>query len=314
MRAGSNPGVDSERDTAAAGCDSVCCRTTVREVPLPSQPARLPIPSAAAAPASEHASASVGILRERTFPTVTTFSPTERSAAFSRENGSAREGVRPRGRGLRLLRRQAEGEDGAPGPGIELELPTHQLRELPRDREPEAAAGGLMAVVCAVEPVEDVLRMLRRDSRAFVLDDEPRDAVLRLRADSDRRARRRVQDRVLDEDAPDLHHALLVRDGEDVAVEHLEWMVRRPRHRREVAGDDAGDLADRERLALDAQLARVEPGQVEQLRGELREARHLVAHAREELESRLLVHLLVGEQLDEAAQREERGTQLVRRV
>ncbi len=58
----------------------------------------------------------------------------------------------------------------------------------------------------------------------------------------------------------------------------------------------------------------IEPGEVEQLGGELRQAVDLLAHPAEELAPGLLVELLVDEQLEEAAEREERRPQLVRRV
>ena len=65
---------------------------------------------------------------------------------------------------------------------------------------------------------------------------------------------------------------------------------------------------------LDPHPAGVEPREVEQVGGELRQPRHLLAHRLEELLARLLVQVLVGHQLQEPAQREQRRAQLVRRV
>ena len=69
-----------------------------------------------------------------------------------------------------------------------------------------------------------------------------------------------------------------------------------------------------DRLALDAQAAGVEAGEVEELAGELRQAVDLLAHANEELPLRGVVEILVGQELQVARQGEERGSELVRRV
>src|SRR6266566_4291887 len=50
----------------------------------------------------------------------------------------ARKGLRERGRGD-LRERQREGEGGQPWTRIHRDVPTHQLRELPSDRQTEAA-------------------------------------------------------------------------------------------------------------------------------------------------------------------------------
>src|SRR3954451_7222228 len=59
-----------------------------------------------------------------------------------------------------------------------------------------------------------------------------------------------------------------------------------------------------DRLRRDRQPACVEPREVEQLRRELREPRHLLAHLHEELLARLLVQARLLEQLEEAGERE----------
>ena len=59
-----------------------------------------------------------------------------------------------------------------------------------------------------------------------------------------------------------------------------------------------GDPREVDRLALDAQAAGVEAGEVEQLAGELRQAVDLLAHANEELLLRGVVEVLVVEELE----------------
>ena len=88
-------------------------------------------------------------------------------------------------------------------------------------------------------------------------------------------------------------------------------MLREPRV--ELAGDGAGELGEVHRLGVQLDRPGVEPRQVEQVHGQLLEPLHLLAHRLEELAPGVLVEVLVLEQLDEAAQREDRRAQLVRR-
>ena len=60
--------------------------------------------------------------------------------------------------------------------------------------------------------------------------------------------------------------------------------------------------------------AGVEPAQVEQVAGELRQPAHLLAGRLHELGARVRVEVLLGQELEEPAQREERRAQLVRRI
>ena len=84
------------------------------------------------------------------------------------------------------------------------------------------------------------------------------------------------------------------------------------RGRRELAGDLARELADVGRLRPQLERAGLQPREVEQLGGELAHAVDLAAQLVEELAPRLLVEVLVGQQLEEAAEREDRRAQLVR--
>ena len=64
----------------------------------------------------------------------------------------------------------------------------------------------------------------------------------------------------------------------------------------------------------DGQLPGIDPREVEEVGREPRETLNLPLHRLDEAAARLLVEVLVREQLEEAADREQRGTQLVRRV
>ena len=79
----------------------------------------------------------------------------------------------------------------------------------------------------------------------------------------------------------------------------------------EVLGDLPGDLGEPHLLALDPDPARIHPGEVEQVGGEVRQPVDLAPRRREELAAGALVEILVVEQLEEAGDREERRPQLV---
>ena len=75
--------------------------------------------------------------------------------------------------------RQPQREHRPAGLRLHLQRAAHRLRQLPRDREPQPAAGGELPVD-AVEALEDVLHMLGRDSRPLVLDGEQRRPPARI--------------------------------------------------------------------------------------------------------------------------------------
>ena len=77
-------------------------------------------------------------------------------------------------------------------------------------------------------------------------------------------------------------------------------------------GHGARELGEVHRLRVQLDRAGVEPREVEQVHRQLLQPRDLLAHRLEELAPRVLVEVLVLEQLDEAAQREDRRAQLVR--
>ena len=78
-------------------------------------------------------------------------------------------------------------------------------------------------------------------------------------------------------------------------------------------GHAAREVAEIRRLRAQLERARLELGEVEQVGRELAQPRDLLADDRDELAPRLVVELLVLEQLEEAAEREDRRAQLVRR-
>ena len=127
---------------------------------------------------------------------------------------------------------------------------------------------------------------------------------------------RRVHERVLDERPGDLEHPLLV--AEHAAAVSGDQLERPRRSVRETAANSSTTVsatsARSTGLASTVQLPRVRAREVEQLGRELRQPVDLLAHRRQELGARLVVQLLVGQQLEEAAEREQRRAQLVRRV
>ena len=122
-----------------------------------------------------------------------------------------------------------------------------------------------------------------------------------------------MHERVLDQHARDLQHALLVAEHER-AVAALERQAPPVRARSELVDHRLRDRIEIDRLAFDAQPPRIGAREVEQLRRELRQAIDLLAHRREELAAGRLVELLVAEQLEEAAEGEDRRAELVRGV
>src|SRR5438105_3084420 len=74
---------------------------------------------------------------------------------------------------------------------------------------------------------------------------------------------------------------------------------------------DGGEI---EALPGDCETPRVEPGEIEQVSRELLQPRHLLAGLVQELRPCLGVEILARQQLEEAAEREQRRAQLVRGV
>ncbi len=129
------------------------------------------------------------------------------------------------------------------------------------------------------------------------------------------RALRRVPQGVLDQDAPDLVHALLVGEHfrRSVRVE-LERAATRLGDRAELLADDPGGRQRGRRPVLHLELAGVESREVEKIGRKPRQAIDLAAHLPEEVPAHVGVEVFVVEKLEKSAQREERGAQLVGRV
>ena len=87
---------------------------------------------------------------------------------------------------------------------------------------------------------------------------------------------------------------------------------RRPRP--ELGRQQLADGCEIEALPRDGETSRVEPGEIEQIGRKLLQPRHLLARLVQELRARLGVEILAREQLEEAAEREQRRAQLVRGV
>ena len=120
---------------------------------------------------------------------------------------------------------------------------------------------------------------------------------------------------VLHQGAADLENPLLVPEGRDLAIAgELERVLAVAGHGLELLEQQHGDSAEIDGRPLEMQVAGVEPGEIEELLGQFRQALDLLAHADEKLASRRLVELLVGEKLQVSPQGEERRAQLVRRV
>src|SRR4051794_2165708 len=180
---------------------------------------------------------------------------------------------------------------------VQLELALHQLRELVRDRQPQATAGGARPVT-AVEALEHLLTLLGWHARAVVDDLEGHAAAVRARADADARSRRRVHERVLEHGAADAQHLVGIGQRRHGAVGlDGEAAAAGPRRRLELAAEHLGGGVQVDRFGLDRQAPRVHARQIEQVGGHAREPRHLVAHRVQEVVARPLVDLLVLEQL-----------------
>ena len=123
-----------------------------------------------------------------------------------------------------------------------------------------------------------------------------------------------MTERVLDECPPDPENPLLVAQGRRVAGQDLQRMPARVRDRPELVPQIVRDLGEVDRPSVDAQAPGIQPREVEEILREPLEAVDLLPHRLEELPPRRLVELLVRQQLDEPAKREERRSQLVRGV
>ena len=204
-------------------------------------------------------------------------------------------------------------EPGARAGVVEVDPAAVRLRDRPHDRQAEARRAAAVAVA-AHEALEDPLAQLGGHAGAVVLHGQQDVAVLRRDTRAHVRARRRVPDRVLDENSTDLEDAKLVCERDRALTFVLELVLRGCRSRSELVDEVPAESVEVDRLAFHVQTAGIQPREVEEVGCELRQPVHLVPHRFEELTAGRLVELLVVEQLQEARQGEQRRPQLVRRV
>src|SRR5712691_3348685 len=155
--------------------------------------------------------------------------------------------------------------------------------------------------------------MLRRDAGPFILHGQENRAVPARGSQPNRRARRGVNDCVLDEYPTDLQRTFLVSERRRLwaAAVDAKIVAARTGDRAEFVDERLGEHRHVDGITLYAEAAGIEAGEVEQIRRELRQPLDLLAHGRHELRLRLRIELLVRHQLEEAAEREERRPQLV---
>ena len=123
-----------------------------------------------------------------------------------------------------------------------------------------------------------------------------------------------MRQRVVDEDTHHLRHALgiALRPDRSVGQAHLELGLVAREHRGELLADPTHERSQVGALGMQLECARLELRQVKEAGGQRHEAIDLLAQLAEEALARLVVEVLVLEQLEEAAEREQRGAQLVR--
>jgi len=86
----------------------------------------------------------------------------------------------------------------------------------------------------------------------------------------------------------------------------VELLACRTRARPEFGREHIADRTEIEALVSNGEPPGVDPGQVEQIGCELRQARHLPTHRDQELRPRLRIDLLAREQLEKPGERMER--------
>ena len=121
--------------------------------------------------------------------------------------------------------------------------------------------------------------------------------------------------RVVDQDPHDLRQPLRIARRIERTLGHSQPQlgVLLRRRRRELAGDHAAERADVGGLGAQLERSGLQAREVQQVGRQLAEPVDLPADLLDERAPRLVVELLVGEELEEPAQREDRRAQLVRR-
>src|SRR5690606_29187966 len=187
-------------------------------------------------------------------------------------------------RRLLLRQRQPQGERAPEaGRALDLERTAVERRELAREREADPGTEAVGGGGGLVEAVEDAFEVAGRDAGAGVADADDRVRAVLLQPEMDLAALRGEPERVGEEVADDLLDDLRVAgEHERRGRAHVE----RDALRLGEAGEGTGERAEErgEVLALRAErpLARVKPGEVEELVDEAEEAVGLGPHPDEE--------------------------------
>ena len=177
----------------------------------------------------------------------------------------------------------------------------------PRPEPPELVAG--------VEAFEDSVAVVRVDSGSVVSDGHLDGAAALLCRDGDRGSLRGVGQRVVNEDTKDLRQPIGVGGGDGVS-QTLDRQLRAMSldHRAELGRHALGQPSRVDAVGSKLKRVGVQLREVEEVGGQLLEPRDLLAHRSHELGAGLRIRVLVLEQLDEPAEREDGGAQLVRGV
>ena len=240
--------------------------------------------------------------------------PSARSAAIRPVGSLTRApllSASPRTRQLR--RRQVEREGGEAFVRGDRDPPPHALRQLACDRQAEPRAiAGFRRVEALEDPPLDALR----DARPFIGDGQLDAAVDGVGGHGHLGALGGVREGIVEQDTGDLTHPLRVGAGDHRAARaaQLEPRAVLVGARPELERDVAGEGVEVDGVGLDDDRPGVELGEVEQVGGELGQPLDLLAHRVHELGPLLGARVLVLEQLDEAAEAEDRRAQLVRGV
>ena len=191
--------------------------------------------------------------------------------------------------------------------------PAHALGQLAGDRQAEP---GAVPGFGRVEALEDPRLDALRDARPFIGDGQLDAAVDGVGGHDHLGALGGVGEGVIEQDTGDLPHPLRVGPGDHRAAgaAQLEPRPVLVGARAELECDVAGKGAEVDGVGFDDDRSGVELGEVEQVGGQLGQPLDLLAHRVDELGPLLRARVLVLEQLDEAAEAEDRRAQLVRGV
>ncbi|VXB79402.1 hypothetical protein PSCLAVI8L_180245 [Pseudoclavibacter sp. 8L] len=191
------------------------------------------------------------------------------------------------------------------------------LGHMPHDAQAEArpARASGTSLVDAEEALEDAPLILRGDADALVRDGDLDGVVDESRADPHPRVRRRVLDRVGHEvrEAHEEVSPLAVDERIHVVAEHDVDAAHLGGHARLVDGERE-DLVDRDELRVCEGVARLQPGQLDELVGDRGQAQALLAEPPREVLDLLHVTRRLRDGLREQRDRADGGLELVTHI